>query len=113
MKRQKRKKERYYIENGPIRSADGIEFYVNTQWEKKSFQNVLELAKKLGKRAEDIHEIMLHEYKVRGTIKVGNSYREKIVRDRTKHVRLDSMKRLYLHPYAEQWLIDKLQEKGK
>lgn len=43
----KRKEERYYTKN-PICSADGIEFYVNTQWEKKSFQNVLELAKKLG-----------------------------------------------------------------
>ena len=85
----------------------------NTNIKKTDFLNAIELAKKLGKRAEDIHEIMLHEYKVRGTIKVGSSYRDKIVRDRTKHVRLDSMKRLYLHPYAEQWLIDKLQEKGK
>ena len=42
------KKGRYFIDNGTLRSIDGTEFYVNTQWTKDSFRNILELAKELG-----------------------------------------------------------------
>lgn len=85
----------------------------NTNIKKSDFLNAIQLAEKHGKRAEDIHEIMLHEYKIGGKLKIGNTYRDKIIRDRTKHVSLDTMKRLQLHPLAEEWLLETLKAKGK
>ena len=42
------KNERYYVQEGPLTSADGLEFYVNTQWASDAFEKVLKLAPKLG-----------------------------------------------------------------
>jgi hypothetical protein len=44
----KSKKNRYFINKGTLKSADNVEFYVNNQWAKDSFANILTLAQAYG-----------------------------------------------------------------
>ena len=83
-----------------------------TNFKKSDFLNAIQLVEKLNKPVEEIHKIMLHEYKKGTQIIIGNTYRPMVFLDKTKHVALTNPKRLLLHPMA----LSKLQEileKGK
>ena len=77
------------------------------------YLNAIQLGKKYNADPKDIHKIMMDAYKHNETIRVGNIQKSKVFRDRSKHIKLDSMLRLRLVPQAEPWLLEKLTNKGK
>ncbi len=84
----------------------------NKNFKKSDFLNAIQLVEKLNRPAEEIHKIMLREYKNGTEIKIGTNYRPMIILDKTQHVALTNPKRLQLHPLALPKLLELL-EKGK
>ena len=80
---------------------------------KEDFLNAIQLVEKLNRPVEEIHKIMLREYKKGTQIKIGSNYCPMIIIDHTKHVALSNPKRLHLHPLAFPKLVELLEQKGK
>lgn len=83
-----------------------------TTFKKEDFLNAIQLVEKLNRPVEEIHKIMLREYKNGTQIQIGSTYRPMIILNRIKHVALSNPKRLQLHPLALPKLKELL-EKGK
>ena len=84
-----------------------------TSFKKSDFMNAIQLVEKLNKPAEEIYNVLLHEYKKGTVIMVGNTPRPMVMVDRTKHVALTNPKRLQLHPLAIPKIKEILEQKGK
>ncbi len=86
---------------------------INTNFKKSDFLNAIQLVEKLKRPVEEIHKIMLREYKNGTQIKLGSSYRPMVILDKTKHLALSNPKRLQLHPLALPKFLELLEQKGK
>ena len=84
-----------------------------TTFKKEDFLNAIQLVEKLNRPVEEIHKIMLREYKNGTQIKVGNNFSPMIILNRTKHVALSNPTRLQLHPLAFPKFVELLEQKGK
>lgn len=84
-----------------------------TTFKKEDFLNAIQLVEKLNRPVEEIHKIMLREYKNGTQIQIGSTYRPMIILNRTKHVALSNPTRLQLHPLAFPKLVELLEQKGK
>lgn len=84
-----------------------------TTLKKEDFLNAIQLVEKLNRPVEEIHKIMLREYKNGTQIQIGSTYRPMIILNRTKHVALSNPTRLQLHPLAFPKLVELLEQKGK
>ena len=65
-----------------------------TTFKKEDFLNAIQLVEKLNRPVEEIHKIMLREYKNGTQIQIGSTYRPMIILNRTKHVALSNPTRL-------------------
>lgn len=84
-----------------------------TTFKKEDFLNAIQLVEKLNRPVEEIHKIMLREYKNGTQIQIGSTYRPMFILNRTKHVALSNPTRLQLHPLAFPKLVELLEQKGK
>ena len=82
-------------------------------FKKEDFLNAIQLVEKLNRPVEEIHKIMLREYKNGTQIQIGSTYRPMIILNRTKHVALSNPTRLQLHPLAFPKFVELLEQKGK
>lgn len=83
-----------------------------TAFNKSDFLNAIQLVEKLNRPVEEIHKVMLREYKKHSEIKIKNIYKPMVVRDKTQHLALSDPRSLQLHPLALQQFVEIL-EKGK
>ena len=90
-----------------------METITKKNFKKSDFLNAIQLVEKLNRPVEEIHKIMLREYKNGTQIKVGNNFSPMIIQDRTKHVALSNPTRLQLHPLAFPKFVELLEQKGK
>ena len=84
-----------------------------TNFKKSDFLNAIQLVEKLNHPVEEIHKIMLREYKNGTQIKLGSSYRPMVILERTKHLALSNPKSLQLHPLALPKLLELLEQRGQ
>ena len=84
-----------------------------TTFKKEDFLNAIQLVEKLNRPVEEIHKIMLREYKNGTQIQIGSTYRPMIILNRTKHVALSNPTRLQLQPLAFPKFVELLEQKGK
>lgn len=84
-----------------------------TPFKKSDFMNAIQLVEKLNRSAEEIHKIMLREYKKGTTIRIANGLRPMVIPDKNRHLALSNPRSLQLHPLALPKLIELLEQKGK
>ena len=82
-------------------------------FKKEDFLNAIQLVEKLNRSAEEIHKIMLREYKRGTTIRVANSPRPMVIPVKHRHLALSNPRSLQLHPLALPKLIELLEQKEK
>ena len=81
-------------------------------FKKSDFKNAIQLVEQLNRPAEEIHKVMLHEYKSNNQVRVGNIYYPIVIADRTKHVKISDHRSLLVHPLGLP-KIKEILEKGK